>query len=217
MSYEVDIKKKRIKNIYIKITSNNIVELSVPHGITQKEIEEILESKKDWIEKGLEKKEKKYKVFSKKHIYILGNRYDLSLVESEENKVVLHDTTLTIYSKNKTFSKLLNSYLKSKFVELAETLLQVYKEKFSIKYSNIYYKNNYRTLGSCSRKNDIMLSYRLYMLPIEAIEYVIAHELAHIKHKNHSRIFYAELEKLLPKYKIYKKEISKFDLRGDVL
>lgn len=55
--------------------------------------------------------------------------------------------------------------------------------------------------GSCSGKNRISFSYRLADYPREAVEYVVVHELAHIKHKNHGKSFYALIEKYLPDYK----------------
>lgn len=55
--------------------------------------------------------------------------------------------------------------------------------------------------GSCSSKNSLNFSYRLMLYPPDAIDYVIVHELAHIKHHNHSKDFYALIEKYLPDYK----------------
>lgn len=59
--------------------------------------------------------------------------------------------------------------------------------------------------GSCSGKNSICFSYLLMRYPDEAIDYVVVHELAHIRHKNHSREFYALVEKYLPDYKTREK------------
>lgn len=55
--------------------------------------------------------------------------------------------------------------------------------------------------GSCSGKDSICFSYLLMRYPDEAIDYVVVHELAHIKHKNHSKAFYTLIEKYLPDYK----------------
>ena len=58
--------------------------------------------------------------------------------------------------------------------------------------------------GSCNGKNSICFSWRLMAYPDEAIDYVVVHELAHIKHKNHSKCFYALIEKYMPDYKTRK-------------
>ena len=54
--------------------------------------------------------------------------------------------------------------------------------------------------GSCSAANSLCFSWRLMRYPSEAIEAVVVHELAHIRHKNHSAAFYAEVERWLPDY-----------------
>ncbi|PKM62992.1 MAG: M48 family peptidase [Firmicutes bacterium HGW-Firmicutes-21] len=58
-----------------------------------------------------------------------------------------------------------------------------------------------KRFGSCSAKNGICYSWRLMVYPREIIDYVIVHELAHIKYKNHGVAFYAFIEKHMPDYK----------------
>lgn len=55
--------------------------------------------------------------------------------------------------------------------------------------------------GSCSSKNSLCFSLYLMAYPDRAIDYVVVHELAHIRQKNHSPAFYAEVEKAMPDYK----------------
>ena len=58
-----------------------------------------------------------------------------------------------------------------------------------------------KRFGSCSGKNRLCFSWRLMRYPQEAIDYVVVHELAHIRHKNHSSAFYALIASVLPDYK----------------
>lgn len=55
--------------------------------------------------------------------------------------------------------------------------------------------------GSCSGKNSLCFSLYLMAYPKEAVDAVIVHELAHIRHKNHGERFYAEVEKVMPDYR----------------
>ncbi len=55
--------------------------------------------------------------------------------------------------------------------------------------------------GSCSAKNRLCFSWRLMSYPDEAIEYVVVHELSHIRHKNHGPDFYAFIASVLPDYR----------------
>lgn len=58
-----------------------------------------------------------------------------------------------------------------------------------------------KRFGSCSGKNSICFSWRLMLYPEAAIDYVVVHELAHIRYKNHGRDFYAFIECILPDYR----------------
>ena len=55
--------------------------------------------------------------------------------------------------------------------------------------------------GSCSAKNSLCFSLYLMQYPEEAIDYVVVHELAHIRHRNHGPDFYAEVARYMPDYK----------------
>jgi predicted metal-dependent hydrolase len=63
--------------------------------------------------------------------------------------------------------------------------------------------------GSCSVQNNICFSWRLMLYPEEAIDYVVVHELAHIKYKNHGMEFYKLIESILPDYKKRKALLKK--------
>lgn len=70
--------------------------------------------------------------------------------------------------------------------------------------------------GSCSSKNSLCFSYTLMRLPPRAIDYVVVHELAHIRHKNHSREFYRLIEDYLPDYRELVKQIKDLQKTGFV-
>ncbi len=58
-----------------------------------------------------------------------------------------------------------------------------------------------KRFGSCSGKNSLCFSWRLMRYPEAAIDYVVVHELAHIRHKNHGKQFYGFVESVLPDYR----------------
>ena len=62
--------------------------------------------------------------------------------------------------------------------------------------------------GSCSPKNSLSFSYYLMLYPPEAIDYVVVHELAHIRHHNHGKQFWALVEKYMPDYRERKKQLK---------
>lgn len=70
-----------------------------------------------------------------------------------------------------------------------------------VKYGRITITGARTRFGSCNSKGDISYSYRVMLYPESAIEYVVVHELAHILEMNHSKRFYAIVERILPDYK----------------
>ena len=65
-----------------------------------------------------------------------------------------------------------------------------------------------KRFGSCSGRDGICFSYLLMRYPHECIDYVVLHEIAHIKHHNHSRDFYALIEKYMPDYRVREKMLK---------
>ena len=72
---------------------------------------------------------------------------------------------------------------------------------FSLSYQNIEIKNQLTLWGSCNRKHNLKFDWKLAMLPMEIIEYIIVHELTHLKVMNHSTVFWDEMEKAMPEYR----------------
>jgi len=67
--------------------------------------------------------------------------------------------------------------------------------------SGIRFTKNRTRIGSCTRDNQISFSCRLMRYPVEVLDYVVVHELAHILHKNHGPAFWRAVEAILPDYK----------------
>ena len=95
--------------------------------------------------------------------------------------------------------------LKAAAREILPKKVAYFAEKMGIRYGRITITSAKTRFGSCSSDGDISFSYRLMTYPNEAIDYVVVHELAHIKEMNHSPRFYAVIEEQLPDYKERKK------------
>ena len=80
------------------------------------------------------------------------------------------------------------------------------------RYNKVFIRNQKTRWGTCSSKNNISLNIQLMRLPQELQDYVILHELVHTRHKNHSKMFWAEMDKLVGDAKKLRKEMRKFRL-----
>ena len=94
---------------------------------------------------------------------------------------------------------------KIKALEKISQKVEYYSSVSGFKYKNIKITSAQKRWGSCSAKNNLNFSKRLASTPDEIIGYVVVHELCHIKHKNHSKNFWNEVEKLMPDYRKHRK------------
>lgn len=75
--------------------------------------------------------------------------------------------------------------------------LEYFSDKYNLPYNRAIFRNQKTKWGSCSSKNNINLNINIAYLPNELQDYILLHELCHIRHKNHSKKFWAELDKLV--------------------
>ena len=95
--------------------------------------------------------------------------------------------------------------LKRKAAQLIPVLVEKYKGQIDVEPSAVRINRAKGRFGSCSAKNSLNFSCFLVLYPESAIEYVVVHELCHIKEHNHSRRFYGEIEKVMADYKTRQK------------
>jgi len=85
-------------------------------------------------------------------------------------------------------------------------------QAYGFRYNRVFVKNQRTLWGSCSTKNNINLNINLLRLPEELRDYVILHELVHTRHKNHSKAFWSEMDRLTGDGKGYQKMLRKYKL-----
>jgi len=92
--------------------------------------------------------------------------------------------------------------------------LDYFSDKYNLSYNRAVFRCQKTKWGSCSSKNNINLNINIAYLPKELQDYILLHELCHIRHKNHSQKFWAELDKYVGgRSKELKKELKGYGMR----
>jgi len=104
-----------------------------------------------------------------------------------------------------------SKYLKHK--ELARALVKSRLEHFNqfhhFKYNRISIRNQRSRWGSCSKQGNLNFNYRIIFLPPLLADYLIVHELCHLKEFNHSRAFWHLVSQTIPRYLMARRELKK--------
>ncbi|TYB31014.1 MAG: M48 family metallopeptidase [Candidatus Mcinerneyibacterium aminivorans] len=183
----------------------NIFKYRVPHWISKKEIELFLEKNKEKIYKKFKSYNKKYTKNSK--INYLGRKLSLNITKSKKQDYKLDGDILKVYIVQETddnIKKALHKFYKNRAKVFIPSRLDFHSQKTGIKYSNIRLKNQKTLWGSASSKKNININYRLMMAPVEVIDYVLLHELIHLKIMAHSKKFWEKLKNWVPEMEKHK-------------
>ncbi len=93
--------------------------------------------------------------------------------------------------------------------ELIKSKVDYFCRRMGFRYNRISIRNQKTRWGSCSSRGNLNFSYRLIFLSPEEQDYIVVHELCHLKEQNHSRKFWALVEEILPDYKKIHKTLQR--------
>ncbi len=179
------IKRRTTKHTYLRLRSMNLIEISTNIYFTKNDAKYLIENKKEWLEKRLQFL--KTNCLSSSKYYFLGTKYKMGNIKID-----------------------FDTFYKEKSKEILPKIVDKYSNIMKLFPTKLKYRKNKRVWGSCNYKNEINFNIYLMKLPIELIEYVVIHELAHIQHKNHSKKFWNLVEYHCKDYKEREKLFKDF-------
>lgn len=204
--------KPKIKNIYIKVDKNGEVTLT-SSAYRKKEALALMEKKREWIKRAIDKslaRQKKDNIYKDNgRIYLFGRSYPFVYQKSSQEDISFDgDNIYYRYKILKDPKNWVEKFYKTEISKFISLRISYFSRKLSLYPKDIKYRKMKRRLGSCSGDDVLTFNTLLAKLPYEQIDYVIVHELSHIKHKNHSKDFWNEVSKIFPDYKEIRKSIT---------
>ncbi len=211
MDFSCRIVRSRRKTIAIHILPNGEVEVRCPRYVSDTEIQKIVQQHESWIKKK-QMTLKKHKPFHGRlhdgcEIFYLGRSYPLRFAEVKKTSWT-GEEVLFPRNKSRHIRQTLETWYKQQARSLFVERLDHYCAPYGLHYRGLRISSALKRYGSCSAKNQISLSWRLILLPLELIDYVVVHELVHTREKHHQKNFWKTVEAILPDYKEREKKLK---------
>jgi predicted metal-dependent hydrolase len=193
----------KLKNSYLSVKPERLnaefiakIILKTPK-VSQKFIDELLSDREFWIRKQILKfqKIKPQTINLEDEVLIFGEIYSIDsdeafLLREKLMKITVDETVKIVQAYNAFYLELAQKYLTQR--------VEYFSKIMDLEYSQIKFKKLKSRWGSCDSKKVITLNTQLIKVKKELIDYVVVHELAHIRHMNHSKDFHLHVEKYLP-------------------
>ena len=200
------IRTKR-KTIAIIIDEDGHLIVRAPYHTRDEEIEELVSSKKKWIQSkqieialSNEKIQPKEFVNGEKYLY-LGDLYPLIIVPAQRKALELSGNRFRLRKSAVPRGKqTFEAWYRSQARTVLSERVASFAEDMGLRYSKIRITGARTRWGSCGPKGSLNFTWRLIMAPISIVDYVVVHELAHLKFRNHGAEYWKLVESSMPDY-----------------
>ncbi|MEE9911307.1 MAG: M48 family metallopeptidase [Deltaproteobacteria bacterium] len=215
IEYNLIRSPKRRKTISLQIGSGSEITIYAPHFTPLAEINRFVEEKQNWIDRAI-KRQAELRVLPEEKAYVtgdffyyLGRAYPLeAYFDPVENAgVVFWDNRFFLNCpENKAMKKhyFISWYKKKALIHINERV-DFYRSMLKLASRGVRISSAERRWGSCSQDDHLSFSFRLIMAPPQVVDYVVVHELMHIRQKNHSSKFWKLVIDVLPDYKEHRR------------
>lgn len=214
LDYQLERRQRR--TVGLKITASGLV-IHAPRRIAQSYLESLILQKSDWIRKKLasltENKIPQVQWEDNEQLLLLGNPISLSIRHDARSRAVVYEPGLLLLALPNTadvmqISRKVIQWYKKQALNDFSRRLEILSAKLGVPLPKLFLSNAKSRWGSCNSKKEIRLNWRLLQAPPHIINYVICHELAHLKEMNHSAKFWAVVASIFPDYKAAEKELK---------
>lgn len=196
----LSVRRRPVKYARIEVRSDGTVLITAPEGF---DVATMVERNRDWLETKLAEIED-LREMAESGFPVNGEFYQV--IRGRKSRVHERFNTIVLSSSREEVLSCLKHFLRRDLLPL----LEEYGSRMGVKPGKIYIRHQKSRWGSCSAKGNLNFNVRLVAVPPELREYVVIHELAHLRHMNHSREFWDFVGRFYRDYKNARKELRKW-------
>lgn len=187
--------------------------VGLPRGVPLSEVDTFIRRHGEWVltkldEYATRQVQRQLSIYDGQRLPILGNEV-LVRIGQGNNRFRWFDTLLELLPRPEAdIDKLTRRALQTKALEVFDQRLNHFGELGGYEVPALSLTAARTRWGSCSRETGIRLNWRLIHLPMELVDYVVCHELSHLRQMNHSPRFWAEVERICPDWQTRRAELK---------
>lgn len=201
------VKRSDRKTISIYVERDGSVSVLAPETMAENELEAAIKTKEyllykhlaEWEDLNRSRVAREY-VNGQSFLY-LGRNYRLRFVDEQDTPLKLHNGFFKLRSKDKmNAQKHFIDFYKAKGLSHILNKIDRFKDKMDVSPKNIRIMELQHRWASCTHDGNLNFHWKCFMAASSVLDYIVVHELAHIKHHDHSPAFWKEIEKVMPNY-----------------
>lgn len=211
MSIQIDklIRAKR-RSIALIVERDGSLTVRAPKRAAMRDIEGFIREKADWILRSREKMKNAVPVAKKQYtdgekFLFLGNEYELRIVKPQRPALKFDGAFTLGETAQKRGEAAFIRWYREQALQIMTERVNHYSTLHGFAPRQVKVNSAKTRWGSCTSTGTVNFTWRLVMAPLEVIDYVVLHELAHLKIKNHSPRFWKLVESLCPEFKRHRK------------
>lgn len=185
--------ERSIKSKSIKITpqlTKKIIKVTYPVYVLHSRAVDFLEKQKNWVARQLEKVPEKIEIADGSKITFLEHEYKISHIPNARRGVWIEDGYIFVSGEKEFLNRRVKDFFKSEMKKYFTAKTHFYAKKIGKNFEKVSVKDTVSRWGSCASNGNISYSWRLGFAPIFVINYIVAHEVAHLEELNHSYKFW---------------------------
>ncbi len=201
---EVTVRRRKgVRRLTLRMAAGSgAMSLTAPLKANDQQIRRFLEAHSGWIESRLSALPPVLRPVPGAVMTVGGQ--DLRLIQGQGRKVVLQGDQLLVPGSEQTFAARFRVWLKEQARQRGLAACDRYATQLDRSYGKLTLRDPRSRWGSCSSQGNLMLSWRLVLAPPEVLDYVAAHEVAHLVEMNHAPRFWAVVARLMPDYQAHR-------------
>lgn len=207
MQLEYEIKFSKRKTLNITVERDRKIIVRAPLNLSTEKIEEIVQSKKQWLKEKINHAQKypvdiKAKEFiSGETLLYLGRNYQLLVVDEPIEGIEFNQRFRISRDNQEKANQLFKKWYMQQALTKIEPLAKMYATNLGVKFNEFKTSQMKYRWGSCTPNNNIIFNWRIIKAPMYVLEYLVAHELVHLIEDNHTPRFWNILSIQIPNYK----------------